>query len=582
MEDLPQELVYSISSFLELEDLKQTLLVSRSSQYAAEEHSSAFTDFSFWEGKTNARVLSGDALDTLDTSKESIWQDCAKFLNTYSGHRLRYLRHVRVHTYLPTLHRSLDDAGELVNTELKYPPCRENTSDLREKDECFTRQIHAVLYALNEVETNAKGHYQGKIQLTIFTPVRWVDSHHCMHRWFSSWRVHLLSPKDLPDLASVRGLSVCVPGSGGSRNVRSSNYLLTRARPDARVLIDLASRCRNLEFLGCELGHEEWRRTEEDVRLQHFSRDFESCQRDSRTDFVRALNTHVLPRTLRYARLDFMKGLRQHVGEQRGGGPNLVGAAPFDGFSAGLRFLTSHLRRLDLRLIADKSLFWPTKGNKIATWPNLEELYVVFHIITPSGSWYFQGPLGEGQHDTGYSITSAMYPPLVDETAEDQVWHQLSTPHFDGGVFARYRVIPNETKLVPFLTAFAEVARTMHALKKATLWAPLIFDPYDMPKEYDNFDPESVSKYLYGTQLVFGLLYSGPGFDATLSERELYWSTGYWRPDPVLRDLFHEIGGARLGQVSEVWHDGLAERTDFEDYALLPVGIADDGYPMCF
>lgn len=555
MDTLPQELIHLISSHLELEDLKQTLLVSPSFQYAAEELSGAFANFSFWEGKTSYRFLDHGPLDA---SENSIQEDCTKFLNTFSGHRLRFLRHVRVHTFLPILPQLGE--GE------RYRPCRENMSNLQEKDECFTRQVRAVLQSLKKIETEAKGQCHGRIYLTIFTPIRWIHVDHCVHQWYSSWRVHLLSPEDIPDLESVTGLSLCVPHSDDSKNRILERHACTRARPDARMLIDIAARCPNLEFLDCELGLGEWKCTEEDIELQHFSRDFEACQLDSRTGFTNALNTHVLPKTLRYARLDFLRGLSEHISEQRGGCLDMVGLARFDGFSAGLRNLTMHLRRLDLRLIADESLFWPVDGSNVTAWQSLEELYVVFHLRTPSGSWYFQGPFGEGKDDKGYSITSKMYPPM-EEASEDLLWHDRAVFGHEGEGFARFRVIPNETILVPFLSSFAKVARTMRALERAALWAPLIFDPHNMPEQYQEFEPDSISPHLYGTEFAFGLLYLGPGSDTASSDRELYWSTGRWRPDSELRESFSQIGGG-TGHLSETWHDGLVERSEFDDSTL--------------
>lgn len=81
MEILPQELVNQISSYLERDDLKQTLFISRKFQYAAEECSGAFIIF--------------------DLTPDAASAD--RFLNTYSGRHFRHLRHVGARTSFPAL-----------------------------------------------------------------------------------------------------------------------------------------------------------------------------------------------------------------------------------------------------------------------------------------------------------------------------------------------------------------------------------------------------------------------------------------------------------------------------------------------
>lgn len=70
MDDLPQELIDNISSFLPLDDLKNTLTVSRKFQVAAEICSQGFERFEITE-------------DNAD-----------RFLATYGSRRRRYLRSI--------------------------------------------------------------------------------------------------------------------------------------------------------------------------------------------------------------------------------------------------------------------------------------------------------------------------------------------------------------------------------------------------------------------------------------------------------------------------------------------------------
>lgn len=125
-----------------------------------------------------------------------------------------------------------------------------------------------------------------------------------------------------------------------------------------------------------------------------------------------------LPATLRNVRLNFltpnMQVLRANQGERL---PDLTTPHLYDPFSSSLRIVSYNLRRMELKGIFDKTLFFPIDGSRPA-WPSLESLNVCFHISAPSGQWYFYGPNGEGRNDTGCQITEALYPPL-ENTDED-------------------------------------------------------------------------------------------------------------------------------------------------------------------
>lgn len=56
LNDLPQELVDHVSSYLGREDLKHTLLVSSKFQLAAEEYSGAFTKYALTEDNVDKFV----------------------------------------------------------------------------------------------------------------------------------------------------------------------------------------------------------------------------------------------------------------------------------------------------------------------------------------------------------------------------------------------------------------------------------------------------------------------------------------------------------------------------------------------
>ena len=157
MNTLPQELVDRISSCLNLDDLKNTLLLSRKFQYAAEQYSGLFSDFA---------LASNNA---------------AKFLSTYSSYRFRYLRNVSSATTVPAID-STEDAEE---------DCRDTAKELKIIDEEFTRQISVLFSTLKVLEGRVQDRYgPGRIHLTVYTPTRDLCAGQCYHRKFTSWRVH--------------------------------------------------------------------------------------------------------------------------------------------------------------------------------------------------------------------------------------------------------------------------------------------------------------------------------------------------------------------------------------------------------
>jgi hypothetical protein len=236
-----------------------------------------------------------------------------------------------------------------------------------------------------EDEANRAHYGFGRSQLTILTPIQWVDQCFCRHRVSSTWRVHLLRPYDLPELRSIRGLSICNP----VLSANEAGYNRAASRPDWRVLLDVASRLPNLEYLGSRFGVEEWRLPGVDPPRRHFEYEFEGCAMESRVGLAKLLAEKKLPATLRNVQLDFLNDLEQHLQAHEEGGPDYVRPATYDLFSNSRRSLASNLRRLDLRLIADSALFWPVEDGAVACFPNLELLKIMFHPMAPSGSWKF-------------------------------------------------------------------------------------------------------------------------------------------------------------------------------------------------
>ena len=287
MDRLPQELIDRISCHLSIEDLKQTLTVSRKFQLAAEWNSGVFR---------TAKLTGGESFE--------------RFLDTYCSHRLRYLQYVQFNTNFPALEWD----------EERRPRCRETADELRAMDETFTQQIDSLFAALKIVEDwGKKGRDPMKIDLTVYTPTRVVSSAYCLRRRWVGWRIHLLTPEALPILDSVYFLKI--ENGGDVSHWDDSN--ISAFKIDLRVLVDLANRLPNLQRLGAKLGGE-WTTDCESEIVKHFARDWDGPRRDSRHDFAKVVQDVGLPLSLQNVNLDFLDPLSDAEGiDQREPMPNL-------------------------------------------------------------------------------------------------------------------------------------------------------------------------------------------------------------------------------------------------------------------
>lgn len=556
MANLPQELVERVCGFLSLEDLKHTVTVSPSFQYASERASGVYSSFDLTE------------------------ENATEFLRLYSGRRWSYLRLVRFRAHAPPYDEDDEDENENEGEGSENDDsgwhnhrCRESQQELQEKNRIFTEQIHFVFETLRKIEDQFSS---GRLQLTIFTPIREV--HGCHHRKCISWRLRLLTPETLPQLTSVHALSL-----EDEKIVFPLEEDKSQLKVDLRVLIDLAAKLPNLEFLGCKLdAGSEWATELASPAARHYTRGWAGPLRDSRHHFAEALENVALPSTLRQAQLDFLYPLfaAERI-NQTIETPDLVSPATYDPFSSSLRLLSHRLRKLELKVVADPTLFWPSAGG--ASWPNLESICILFHITSPSGRWYFEGPLGDGRDTKGYEVTDEAYPSLED-TAEDQEWDFYTDDRgldLERVTPRKFRVQPNDGVLVPFLTAFGKAACAMPALKEACLWAPLKWEA-DGLDHYEGYDSTQVTKYPFSSlsSLAWGITYVAPhtfGFHPFPGQhysesRQLWWTTARWRPNEELRQLFQQIGDQSV-ELLEYWgheryNPGLAERPIFERFEI--------------
>ena len=241
--------------------------------------------------------------------------------------------------------------------------------------------------------------------------------------------------------------------------------------------------------------------------------------------------------------------------------PNLIGTAPHDVFSSNIHLLAHNLRKLQLRVVADESLF---SNPTLTSFANMESLDVMFHPVHPSGSWYFKGPEGEGEDTVGRDITSNDYPSLEANGDESEFHFRLEDEGDRRSTTepAEFRIVPVDEKIVPLFAAFAKAAATMPRLKEAALWSHLMWAPGDLEVEYQPEDlvdaPEA------GQFLGFGVQYlkpkekvwssrRGENFSAS---RQMWWSVGKWRPDKELHGLCKNIGSQEHGDaLIQYWTD---------------------------
>lgn len=564
MDDLPQELVDRISGFLEHEDLKRTLFVSRKFQLAAEQLSGAFSNYEMIP-------------DTASTSS---------FISIYCGRRFPLLQCLQFRTHFPALTSGMDAL-----------PCRYPKDMLLEMDKHFTRQIIMLFTTMHTLEDSlgpyAKNTGAGKIKLCIYTPTRTIDQDaYCWHHTFLSWRIRLLFPESLPEVRLIRALKI--ENGGNLSPFNGYRQLPAVYKLDHRIILDIAKKLPHLHHLECAVGGDEIPSPligESERAIVH---DLEGPRRDSRRNFAESLGSDAIP-PLHSLALNFMHPISTWQAiDQRNAMPNMVAPGTYDLFSTNLRMASQNLRRLVLHGVFDETLFWPRgEAQKAPSWPNLEHFSVMFHISAPSGKWYFKGLHDEGATE-GFDVMDDHYPPF--ETTEDDTRRdaQYDYMQWDETVCAQYRVLPNEKTLRPFLKAFATAASSsMPSLKQAALWTPLNLNAIDVDgfyEEYEDEDEDGGADELANypgrrlQNLAWGMAYAAPreeaffGFDAPSEQRnsqarQIWWEIGdKWRPDRDLQGLFQRIGRKEHGErLIEYWEheyygSGLIDRRHFEEF----------------
>ena len=548
MDNLPQELIDNISSFLPLEDLKNTLTVSRKFQVAAEICSQAFGRFEITE------------------------ENAEKFLAIYGGRRRRYLRFLYFKPWLQALDTRPPDGTS--------HPCRDSASELVQDDEHFTSQIQKLFSILNSLQSRIdERNFSDGVRLTIYTPRKWVldSAYYCLHRAYVSWRIHLLNPEILP---TIRFIDTLVIRNGRDNHFLNDNMHGASLRSlDLRILVDLADKLPNLRKLICRVGGEDWVSYVNWAvyPANQYRHVFEGPKRDSRHSFAN-LAPKLQSKGLRDLDLDFLSPMYViNWTDQRKSMPNLVASASYDLFSTALRILSYPLRRLKLLGVFDDTLFCSRNLREDPPdWPNLEILNVAFHPVSPTGAWYFRG-LEPESFESGFEVTSAHYPPYETSSADQANHddHDFTYINWAETASAQFRAIPNDQLIEPLLSSFARATKNMPSLKAANLWSPLQSMGDDVGGAYENIFRESEDSERYINSILgWGVIYSAPGFGMDLcqslqsgpsTKRQLWWKVAKWRPTPALREMFQSIGNsAHQSELIEYWKD-TSDWTDLED-----------------
>ncbi|EFR01384.1 hypothetical protein MGYG_04391 [Nannizzia gypsea CBS 118893] len=513
------ELVHLIVEQAEWYERRQLLTISRLFQAAVEP--------SVWRGYTFRT----------DSSAE-------EFLEKYHGHRSRYLRSIDIHIDFPT--QVATDGNEI--------PCRETAKDLQSYNELFTRQILALFTMLKTLEDRELPQNRPRdinLCLRIYRLYRGSNKE-CHHRERLSWRLCLLTHKDLPTLSSVISLRLSQDEYKDDNGAPKVNLPSTPQPLDFGAISSLVSKLPNLDNLEGEWHEDDWQVAYEYAVLIHFTRPWEGPWRDSRHTFGNIIrNAATLLTKIRRIKLEFCRTYAFKYHDQSLPLPNLISPLSYDPFSSGLRIISQRVVNLAIRACVDRNLFWPLDSEgkvESPSWPYLKNLHVEFEPMSPSGIWYFQGPRGEGREaNTPFEITQAHYPP-VGENPQDKHWDEIwirewgQWENMQPNIF---RITPIDETIELFLEAFIKALEKMPLLEEVELFTRMKFAPDE--DLYDTYDADEEKEYLWGLRYLLPKDGGNP---------LLEWHIGDWRPSERLLQRFHDIAAHRSGNpLEERWVD---------------------------
>lgn len=508
---------------------------------------------SYYDGPaTNLLTVSRDFQDVIE---EHLWPHICvnestirRFRGACHGNRISLIRSITFRLRFARLHR---DAHRIDRPRYK---CRLSMKQAHADNELFTRQISLLFAVLRTLEYRGAetGHPMGKVALEIASMAHGEDEEEEVtpsHRRYHSWRLCLLNRRSLPSLRSISSLEF-------SREL-SDDAEIELHPVDLRVLIDLASKLPGLKSLKSLYLHERFSESYLCRPKAAASRDpWIGPMRDSRIEFARAVGEALAKSAaqrmpdLECLELHFWKHPARCLSiEETAPVADMLGPLLYDPLSTAIRLISVKLVHLDLRVIADSTLFWPHKSERgaVPAWPHLKTLAVEFHPATPRGTWYFCGRMEEGRAgEKGYAITQLDYPPTgvggkYWEYVPDNPVKERSETESESDI---YRTNPIDEVMEPLLEAFGRALGCMPALQNAELHAR-IYRQSDEGLHMENGGEgeecqmengeregfhRALSPYKWGVQL------SRNGF-----KQHLAWRTDYWRPSDNVVDVFHTV-----------------------------------------
>lgn len=194
-------------------------------------------------------------------------------------------------------------------------------------------------------------------------------------------------------------------------------------------------------------------------------------------------------------------------------------------------------------IVIDSSLFWPPSSKSPKPfWPNLQTVDIRFSQCTPNGNWYFKRhPNATADDDITKEDEEAQleFDTYESETDSDSNLSESSVIYDDyhpvreartvGNMpYRKYRFYPDTETLTPLFESMARSAAQMPSLRSFKLHSWSTHDTPDGP-DYSLWDP----------YLSSGVEYSVTQCDGT--QHNLTWTTGDWRPETVLLDLWEEV-----------------------------------------
>ncbi|KAK2017524.1 hypothetical protein LZ32DRAFT_635174 [Colletotrichum eremochloae] len=445
------------------------------------------------------------------------YKDLDAFVEKFRGPHFRSLQELEFDLRLPG-----DTGHDGVNAS-------DDMADGQSSDDDLSTQIHALFQALKALEDIERP--QGTMQLKIISPER-QDLE--TTRTTAGWHIHLRDLDQIPVLQSIGSLYVGPP-AGQQEPSLYGNLAL-------RTPLDLSAKLPNLGMLRIDLLDE-----------HSCDPEYERTRVEAREEFARVAK--IMSLQVKRAEI-ILQRRKAHEGlDHDSAMPNLVRGGLHDPFSSSLRVLCRHLTQLRLSAIIDQSFFWPEDGDG-EIWPNMESLEIKLHPVTPSGSWYFIGPRGEGKDVKGYPVDGIEYLGESQNT-KGKTMIMGHAPCRPSG----WRLEPNPETLHPLLSAYAKAAAKMPRLKEAIIWSPIWWSPGNHARPrfsyHSTFDMVNNKR-----SLGWGIGYNAPGTDIESNDtgsasseysddgnaRLFEWRTGSWEPDDALKDLFHEIGREKHGE----------------------------------